>query len=879
MFAVAATIAARPAAAQSCVPGFDYGAFGKTSVDFGGNSSVDSFNSAAGTYAATQSSSGGNLGTNGTGSGAITVHGTASSVYGDLYYGVGGTASSVTIHGHPTVGDSAALTTNLALPSVIVPSLGANLGVQVGGTLSPGNTYTAVSGSVSIGAGTYVIGALTASLTVTSGPVIIYVTTAFGADVTNHVPSSPGTPGNLIFMIGPNVASVGLPEGSYAMYAPDTDLAIHGNNDIYGAIVGASITITGTPNLHYDRALATTVVGSFDCALPEVSRASPVVATINNQTAIVQGTFTPAASAATAITDIASVAAFRFPAIAGHMRARATSSITTAGSKFSSGTILFDAAEIGLIPGVNYAGCSSMNGTCRNVFTVTSAPEAGGVQFHPPAVQLNDGNASAIGALIAPASIVSGIGAAQWQTIVRTVLGGALGGVDRSTVAVIGASVFAGSAARPTIAYFGAADGMLHAVCASTGSSSAGSASTPCPRLGTELWAFLPRVQLPLIRTNTARVDGSPRVVDVFGDFTGNPATGARSWHTILTFQTGFAVNASPAAYAIDVTDPASPVVLWEYTPPRTPGALDFGAGLTVTAGPTLINAQLGNLAILQTANGGTGGAGVVATALSQETGAKIWQFGYAYPSPPRGVAADTVLLPTTGIVGGPVRRPVAAQRRRRHQPQRHRHAAVRVLDQQAPDRRRAGDLQDRGPAIRRRRLRRLRRSDRDVVDDERAVPDRGPAERDRRRDRRDHDRLHRLRPRDQRRARRRRQGILAGARHRQPGVRDRGFDRRQPRRLWLGQQHRTRPVRQPDRHTRGDHRRGQRRRELARQHGDLALQLVEHPAAAAVDRGDHHRRIFGRLHRHAEAHADAVAIDDVADTGRWRSAAVAGSA
>lgn len=30
-------------------------------------------------------------------------------------------------------------------------------------------------------------------------------------------------------------------------------------------------------------------------------------------------------------------------------------------------------------------------------------------------------------------------------------------------------------------------------------------------------------------------------------------------------------------------------------------------------------------------------GAGVVTTALSQETGAKIWQFGYTCPSPPRG--------------------------------------------------------------------------------------------------------------------------------------------------------------------------------------------------------------------------------------------------
>ena len=658
--AAVALAAPRPAAA-SCVPGFDYGAFGKYSVDFGGNSSLDSFNSAAGTYSATQSNSGGNIGTNSTAGGAITVHGTAASVYGNLYYGVGGTSGAVTIHGQPSVGTSGPLTTNLSLPSVVAPDLGASLGVLAGGTMSPGRAYTVVSGNVSVGAGTYVVGALTASLTVTSGPVVIYVTTAFSASVTNNIPSNPGTPGNLVFMIGSAVSSFELPGGSYALYAPDTDLSLHGNDDVYGAVVGRNIDITGTPNFHYDVALASLTVGTFDCSPTEISRASPVIATIGNQSTVVQGTFIPATSAASTITTIASVAQFIFPPTQGHMRARVASTITGSASKFSYGTIVFDAAATGKIPGANFSGCSTMNGSCRNVFTITSSPDATGVQFHPSTVQLKDGNASAIGPLIAPTSVVSGIGAAQWQTILRTVVAGPLGGVDRSTVAVISPSSFAGSASRPTMAYFGASDGMLHAVCASTGGTTA-SASSVCPSLGTELWAFLPRVQLPLIRTGTTRLDGSPRVVDVFGDFTTASATGARSWHTVLTFQTGFAVGTTPAAYAIDITDPASPIVLWEYSTPSTRGSLDFGTGLTVAAGPTMSNSQLTNLAILETSNGGSGGAGVVTTALSQETGAKIWQFGYAYPSPPRGVSADTAFLPTTGIVGGAVGVDLAGQ-------------------------------------------------------------------------------------------------------------------------------------------------------------------------------------------------------------------------
>src|SRR3569623_2780594 len=93
--------------------------------------------------------------------------------------------------------------------------------------------------------------------------------------------------------------------------------------------------------------------------------------------------------------------------------------------------------------------------------------------------------------------------------------GAGLGGGYRSTVAVIGPSTGAGSGTRPTIAYFGGADGMLHAVCASID----GTICTSSHGLGTELWAFLPEVQLPLLASNAQRVAGSPHVVDVIGGF------------------------------------------------------------------------------------------------------------------------------------------------------------------------------------------------------------------------------------------------------------------------------------------------------------------------------------------------------------------------
>jgi hypothetical protein len=168
------------------------------------------------------------------------------------------------------------------------------------------------------------------------------------------------------------------------------------------------------------------------------------------ESSVVQG-IEYTASAPTIITTIADVAGFTFPGVQGHMRARTAASITGSAS-FSSGSVLFDAAT-GLPPIVP-AGCplagTAFSSACRNVFTnINSTPTNGTTTFAgAPAsrvTMLNDGNADAVGALIAPTATVTGILSSHWQTIVRRVVAGhgggstaKLGGVDRSTVAVIG---------------------------------------------------------------------------------------------------------------------------------------------------------------------------------------------------------------------------------------------------------------------------------------------------------------------------------------------------------------------------------------------------------------------------------------------------------
>src|SRR5205807_778597 len=139
---------------------------------------------------------------------------------------------------------------------------------------------------------------------------------------------------------------------------------------------------------------------------------------------------------------------------------------------------------------------------------------------------------------------------------------------------------------RPTASYVGGLDGQLHAFYVpsdgndngytgpvstvvsynndasstfhadyQTGGFAAASASGAggTPPL-TELWAFIPPGQLPLLQSNEAQVDSSPVVLDVFGDFNG---TGLRSWHTVLVASAG---GGNRELFALDVTNPLKPI-------------------------------------------------------------------------------------------------------------------------------------------------------------------------------------------------------------------------------------------------------------------------------------------------------------------------------
>ncbi len=109
---------------------------------------------------------------------------------------------------------------------------------------------------------------------------------------------------------------------------------------------------------------------------------------------------------------------------------------------------------------------------------------------------------------------------------------------------------------RAGAVYVAANDGMLHAFDAITGQ---------------ENWAFIPSAVLPnlykLADINYATkhqfmVDGSPEIGEICPTAPTTPCTGSQ-WRTILV---GGLNAGGKAYYALDITNPASPTLLWEFT-------------------------------------------------------------------------------------------------------------------------------------------------------------------------------------------------------------------------------------------------------------------------------------------------------------------------
>lgn len=127
-------------------------------------------------------------------------------------------------------------------------------------------------------------------------------------------------------------------------------------------------------------------------------------------------------------------------------------------------------------------------------------------------------------------------------------------------------------AGRTSLVLVGANDGMLHAFNADSGD---------------EEWAYIPNILLPKLKqlratpyTHTNYVDGTITVGDAFifpKDASGNSLSSA-AWRTVLV---GGLREGGKGYYALDITDPANPIPLWEISASSSNGlGYSFGQPL-----------------------------------------------------------------------------------------------------------------------------------------------------------------------------------------------------------------------------------------------------------------------------------------------------------
>jgi Tfp pilus assembly protein PilX len=292
---------------------FTFGVFATqvtcASVDFGGGSANDSYDSSSMTMAnglPVTDPNGGKVGTNGN----LTVNGNAT-VYGTLStprVGVGkckdGAIVALSQTGQAQVTEGliqlpqSILFPTPAPPSPMPPTTNVNLGqtdcASLGLTAptctgSPGNLTidaqgnTMLFGNVNINAGdtvhlkagVYNLNSIAmggnASLVIDTGPVVLNVAgvgTNAPISLQSGIISNPSfNPSNLRILYGGTspVTVAGGAAAAAVLYTPNAPITVSGGSNFYGSIVGSQVSDTGGTHFHYDRNLGDDffIVGNY----------------------------------------------------------------------------------------------------------------------------------------------------------------------------------------------------------------------------------------------------------------------------------------------------------------------------------------------------------------------------------------------------------------------------------------------------------------------------------------------------------------------------------------------------------------------------------------------------------------------------------------
>lgn len=233
---------------------FDRALWGIDSVDLGGTVLIDSYDPDLGPYGGTNIGNNGAIGTNG----SVTADGTVD-IHGDMAYGPSGTYNLGP--NSRVYGDIIHLQQPRYFPPIPAFSVGTtNLNIKKGTTtIGPGqygNVVIGANGTLALQPGVYYFDSLTESSTGTltiSGDTTIFVKSSLdlsGQGVINPL----GDPTKLtVYYSG--TSRVDVTGGSSAfleMYAPNADMKLVGTSDFFGSFIGKTVTIQGTPDVHFD---------------------------------------------------------------------------------------------------------------------------------------------------------------------------------------------------------------------------------------------------------------------------------------------------------------------------------------------------------------------------------------------------------------------------------------------------------------------------------------------------------------------------------------------------------------------------------------------------------------------------------------------------
>jgi len=268
---------------------FDYIAIARGNINITGNCMTNSYKSSLVDYPQQQLLGDGHIGTTSIGPGVIDVGGNAL-VNGDAYVGMGGDpVSDIVIGGSGDItGKKAAMPEEMALPSVVVPDFeydetGNIILNNKEKTLAPGNYYVPklqlkANSVLNLGVGYEgEINIVVEDFSVQSAEINIPGNVQVNIYVTKSLSTTAGTvindpnatdvrstPSNLTILGTPTLAKAtftGTSRIYAAIYLPDTDITITGNQEIMGAVVGSSLYVgQGDARLYLDEDLVLDMV-------------------------------------------------------------------------------------------------------------------------------------------------------------------------------------------------------------------------------------------------------------------------------------------------------------------------------------------------------------------------------------------------------------------------------------------------------------------------------------------------------------------------------------------------------------------------------------------------------------------------------------------